>query len=70
MLFHHLRFKVFKVLITLIILTRIQGVQGSSLLDHLNFVDRSFFLDYLVKSDAQRIVSISTRLVTTMLNLL
>ncbi len=65
--FHHLGFKMFKMfkaLIILIILIRIQGVQGLSHLDYLNFVDRHFLSNYLVKSNAWRIVLINTRLVT------
>jgi len=54
----------FKTLITLIILIKIQGVQWLSHLDHLDLVGKSSLSNYLVKSDARRIVSISTRLVT------
>jgi len=42
----------------------IQDAQGPSHLDHLDLVDRSSLPIYLVKSDARRIVPISTRLVT------
>ena len=54
----------FKILIILIILIRIQDVQELSHLNYLNFVNRSSLSNYLVKSDARRIVPINTRLVT------
>ncbi len=57
----------FKILITLIILIRIQDVQESSHLNYFDFVDKSSLLDCLVKSNARRIVLISMRLVTSYL---